>query len=414
MEPAIHLQVEADEGVSQHGKSRNGRLALALVGPLLLGVAVWVTLPHVFRSDSSSEYHAIYAPAVAFSPGAIPAPKTGGFRASMPAQRARGSRAATHQRVRMDSRPEVPAPPSVTSRRDVLLPLVATAVLTHSLPSHAAPPTAARTATTKKRADDEDEEDEEGAGPVVTDRIFMDIRIIERYDEDVLEDSAVRGQLVFGLFGRDAPLGTKKFLEFVDGTNGESDKEKKKRESDREQAKSKKQGGGSAPGGGPMYSSSSFFRVEPGVSLEGGRINGLGKTSFGGEQVYEFLGKLLPGIKPVLEANDLKHDSRGLLTRKIFNEGPEFEVTVAKAPGLDGTHEVIGQLEGGQDLLSKMEQLPYITGKATQGEGTKENEIYQKQFKFFSDFGKTIGDSRAKDRTGLLLRRVEIVRVGRV
>ena len=230
----------------------------------------------------------------------------------------------------------------------------------------------------------------------VTDRVFIDIRIIQRYDVEVLEDAAVRGRLVFGLFGREAPLGTKKFLEFVDGTSGQF----------------KPSGGG--PGGGPAYSSGSFHKIEPGVLLEGGRINGLKLTEFAGQQEYEYMSRLLP-LRPVVEVNNLRHEKRGLLTRAIFNPGPEFGVTLASARSLDGTHEVIGQLEeGGEELLRLMEQLPYISGKSREGEGTAQNAIFTSQQKLFQAFAKSTGDSRAEDRTGLLLRRVEITRVGRL
>ena len=234
----------------------------------------------------------------------------------------------------------------------------------------------------------------------VTDRVFLDIRIIQRYDVEVLEDAAIRGRLTFGLFGRDAPLGTKKFLEFVDGTSGQF-------------AKS---------GGGPAYSSGSFFKINPGKSIEGGRINGLRLTEFAGTQEYEFLSRLLP-LRPVLEVNNLRHDTRGLLTRAIFNPGPEFAITLTPSAELDASNEVIGVLEGaetsgggltGSDLLDMLEKLPFITGTSIEGEGTAANALFTAQKSLFFGVSKTIGDSRAEDRTGMLLRRVEITRCGRL
>lgn len=139
------------------------------------------------------------------------------------------------------------------------------------------------------------------AAATVTDRVFLDIRIIQRYDVEVLEDAAIRGRLTFNLFGKDAPRGTRKFLDFVDGTVGQF----------------------ARSGGGPAYSSGSFDRLRPSIQIEGGRIAGLRTTSFQGQQEYEYLGRLLP-LRPVLEVNEVRHDRRGLLTRPIFAPGKRF------------------------------------------------------------------------------------------
>ena len=238
------------------------------------------------------------------------------------------------------------------------------------------------------------------APPKVTDRIFLDIRVIQSFDVEVLEDASVRGRLTFGLFGDDAPLGTKKFLSFVDGNPGTF----------------------ASSGGGPSYVSGAFNRlITPGVGLkpimiEGGRINGLQTTEFAGQLEYEYMSRLVM-LRPVLEGNDLKHDRRGLLTRDIFNPGPEFGVTLAAAPQLDGKHEVIGMLEPSEEnekLLALLEGLPYITGVSREGEGTAANAVFQAQKQFFTAFSKAAGDKRAEDRTGVLLRRVELTRCGRL
>ena len=56
--------------------------------------------------------------------------------------------------------------------------------------------------------------------------------------------------------------------------------------------------------------------------------------------------RLLP-LRPIIEANDLSHDKRGLVTRTRFGDyakasGPEFGVTLNPARSLDGSNEVIG------------------------------------------------------------------------
>ena len=98
--------------------------------------------------------------------------------------------------------------------------------------------------------------------------------------------------------------------------------------------------------------------------------------------------------------------------------GPEFGITLAPAPSLDGSNEVVGQLDprdtGNLQLLAMLENLPYITGTSMEGEGTAANAVFQAQKSFFSTLSKTVGDSRAEDRTGALLRRVEITKCGRL
>ena len=147
----------------------------------------------------------------------------------------------------------------------------------------------------------------------VTTSCFLDIRIIQSYQVEVLEDAATRARLTFGLFGDSAPKGVAKFLDFVDGTPGQF----------------------KASGGGPAYSGAQFEKLQPGVLLEGGKIAGLRQTKFAGQLEYEYLGRLLP-LRPVLEASDVLHDRRGLLTRSIFAIGPEFGITLAPAPNLRG------------------------------------------------------------------------------
>ena len=226
----------------------------------------------------------------------------------------------------------------------------------------------------------------------VTQRVFLDLRIIKEFNVEVLEDAAVRGRLEIGLYGRDAPLATAKFLDFIQGTTGQYAK----------------------TGGGPAYSQAQFERIRPGELLEGGRIAGLRQTDFAGGVEWEYLSRLLPTLRPVLEVNELRHDARGLLTIERFGDGgPNFGVTLGAAPQLDGTREVIGRVESDpQGLLAQIEQLPYITGKSLEGEGTAANSVFQAQKSFFTTLSKAAGDSRSEDRTGKLLRRVEITQCG--
>ena len=233
------------------------------------------------------------------------------------------------------------------------------------------------------------------AGPRVTDRVFIDVRVIQRFANppnmpplEVLEDAAVRGRMVFGLYGDDSPKGVERFLSFVTGNIGQF-----------------------TDGQGPSYRSSLFDRLEPGRLVEGGRITGLKQVEFAGSLEYQYGNRMLP-LRPVLEANNLKHDSRGLLTRRTFESGPQFSVTLSRNPALDGSNEVLGKLEEGDDLLQLIESQPYITGKSIDPPGSAKDKIFDVQKSIFGTLSKAAGDSRAEDRTGKLLRRVEITNVG--
>ncbi|KAL1496285.1 hypothetical protein AB1Y20_016248 [Prymnesium parvum] len=269
--------------------------------------------------------------------------------------------------------------PPMVGRRGAALLAAAAASFPVRLPSLAEPPPPAR--------------------PRPTHRVFLDLRIIRRYDLPLLDEGAVRGRLSISLYGEQAPRAAAQFLDFVDGTAGQF----------------------AASGGGPSYASASFFRHSAAM-LEAGHIAGLSTTSLAGVREYEYMGRLLP-LRPILEPSALPHCRRGLLTRRLFAAGPEFGVTLGAAPALDKEFEVFGEVEGdadagggmtGDELLRLVEELPYITGTSVEGEGTVANAVFTAQKNFFSKLAAASGDSRAEDRTGLLLRRVEITACGRL
>ena len=229
------------------------------------------------------------------------------------------------------------------------------------------------------------------ANAVVTQRVYLDLRIITRFDVEVLEDAAVRGRLVLGLYGKDAPLAVERFVEFVQGTTGQY-------------AKS---------AGGPSYAQAAIEKLRPGELIEGGRISGLKQATFAGSLEWQYMSRMLPNLRPILEVNELRHDRRGLLSIERFSDGgPEFGLTLGKAPQFDNTREVIGGVESGDDLLQMVEELPYITGKSLDAPGSVADEVYKAQKAIFGGLSKTVGDTRAEDRTGKLLRRVEITACG--
>ena len=201
----------------------------------------------------------------------------------------------------------------------------------------------------------------------------------------------MRGRLEFEIFGDDAPAAAANFLSFVRGDIGQFAK---------------------TPGEGPSYRQGAFTTLEPGVLLQGGRINGLKLGEFGGEPVWEFGTRPVP-VKAVVEANDLSHDRRGLLTRKQFQAGPEFGITLGPATSLNGGWEVFGRVSSDESgLLKLMEGLPYITGRSLEEPGSVSDGIFNAQKGLFGGLAKGMGDARAEDRTGRLLRRVEMVNCG--
>ena len=228
--------------------------------------------------------------------------------------------------------PRIAAP----TRRAVLT--AATAAL--SAPVTPAPPALAATTKATDSA-------------VATARGFLDLRIIQRFDVEVLEDAAVRGRLEFEIFGDDAPAAAANFLSFVRGDIGQFAK---------------------TPGEGPSYRQGAFTTLEPGVLLQGGRINGLKLGEFGGEPVWEFGTRPVP-VKAVVEANDLSHDRRGLLTRKQFQAGPEFGITLGPATSLNGGWEVFGRVSSDESGLLKLMEGCVHHGRSLEEPGSVSDGI---------------------------------------
>ena len=135
------------------------------------------------------------------------------------------------------------------------------------------------------------------------------------------------------------------------------------------------------------------------------------QTTFAGALEWEYMSRLLP-LRPPIEVNELRHTRRGLLTRERFNSGPEFAIALDAAPRLDGTHEVFGSVETGLELIDMVEALPFITGKSLETPGSPADVVFDAQKQLFSGLAKASGDARAEDRTGKLLRRVEITACG--
>ena len=63
-------------------------------------------------------------------------------------------------------------------------------------------------------------------------------------------------------------------------------------------------------------------------------------------------------------------------------------------------------------MLRLIEGLPFVSGRSLEEPGSASDTVYNLQKSFFTSLSKSIGDTRAADRTGQLLRRVEMVNCG--
>lgn len=108
--------------------------------------------------------------------------------------------------------------------------------------------------------------------------------------------------------------------------------------------------------------------------LAGGKISGLFPTQLAGSDSYEWNGGVYP-LKAPLEANDLRHDRKNLLSHKKFNAGPEFDVLLSPCGELDGSNTVFGEVLAGEELLLEMAQLPFVTGKSLDPSGSVASNI---------------------------------------
>eukprot|EP00611_Tribonema_gayanum_P003625 TRINITY_DN1288_c0_g1_i1.p2 TRINITY_DN1288_c0_g1~~TRINITY_DN1288_c0_g1_i1.p2 ORF type:complete len:327 (-),score=85.67 TRINITY_DN1288_c0_g1_i1:627-1607(-) len=253
--------------------------------------------------------------------------------------------------------------------------------------SKAAPAAAAVAATAK--------------APTATAAAYMDVRMMEPLTEanGYSSASAPTGKLVLELFGTEAPKTVEAFLSYVAP-------EPVKLQQDGDEA-------GEAESG-PSYASSLFTRLVPGRQLDGGRISGLNQISLAGSSQLQYYGRIFPST-PSFESNALRHDRRGLLTKSKLEAGPEFTITLGPCPELDASNVVFGRVIEGEETLRALEQVPLYSSGSTQEEGSVADNWYRAQRSASLFVGRNVlRDERAVDRTGTFLRRVDVVRCGRL
>ncbi len=232
--------------------------------------------------------------------------------------------------------------------------------------------------------------------PAITHRVKMQLRIAEVLTAVQGREGlpAEDGVIEVGLYGKASPEIVNTFLsycvpsEVLNEATGEIERQ-------------------------PSLSQAQFWRMEPGVEVEAGKIRGLNEVSFGGTTALEFGKRIYPtGRLTATElerlSKALSHDKRGLLTRSASMVGPEFAVTLAEAPQLDGTSAVFGRVLEGEAFLDKVEGIQVYTYGAAEESGPIADKIFRAQKAAYTEMAKNMKDQRFDDLRGKLLRKVEI------
>jgi peptidyl-prolyl cis-trans isomerase A (cyclophilin A) len=139
-----------------------------------------------------------------------------------------------------------------------------------------------------------------------------------------------QGSIICKLFEKEAPKTVTNFVGLAEGTKEFTDA--------RTRQKAKR----------PYYDGLAFHRVIPKFMIQGGCPLGTGT----GDPGYSFADEFHPS---------LRHDRAGKLS--MANSGPntngsQFFITVAPTPWLDNHHTIFGEIVEGQDVATKISELP--------------------------------------------------------
>jgi hypothetical protein len=151
------------------------------------------------------------------------------------------------------------------------------------------------------------------------------------------------------------------------------------------------------------------------------KVRRLNKVTFAGADAYEYDGAILPEYaQPLLEGNSIQHTRAWLLTRNKLSSTPEFSITTRACQELDSFHCVFGEILEGMGVLEAVTSLQRYTYNAASGyagtakgpESAAAQEWFRSQKEFYVTAGRILGDGRAVDQRGKLLRRVTVTAAG--
>jgi cyclophilin family peptidyl-prolyl cis-trans isomerase len=162
-----------------------------------------------------------------------------------------------------------------------------------------------------------------------------DVTITERTYMDFSIDGEPAGRVEYGLYGNYVPRTAQNFKQLCTGEAGEG-----------------------ASGKPLFYKGCKIHRIIPDFMFQGGDFDNEDGT--GGESIF---GRTFED-----EKFGVSHDKKGLLS--MANSGPDsngsqFFITVDKAPWLDGTHVVFGEVTAGMDVADRVAKFGGDEGKPT-------------------------------------------------
>jgi|MDTB01.2.fsa_nt_gb cyclophilin family peptidyl-prolyl cis-trans isomerase len=239
---------------------------------------------------------------------------------------------------------------------------------------------------------------EDARKPEITNKVKLDIKIANYTEESIGTNKGATGSgsVIIGLYGKEAPLSVNLFLNTVRGDGVTS----------------------------PSFFNAQFQRITPLGLLEMDKVRGVNKIDLAGSESYEYMGNVLNEYKPILENNDIHHTRAGLLTRKQLSSTPEFSITTkdilssSEVDELDSFHCVFGEVLEGAETLDAIKNIPLYTYQTATGyaggkrgvESGLADKWFSAQREFYVNAGKALGDTRAVDLRGKLLRRVVVKR----